>query len=601
MGSYGGQLAARDKKKKMKTYTVKNYFLREKNEKQSITRSCPKAVLSRPLVTRPTQTKLPLPIPLCGTSRRATPRSGAMASAPLCGPAPARRGAGGAPGTALVLTLSRVVPPRDLRPHKRPITPSLRHRQVIKSPYLREVSKTTPGPGFEQVLRLSKNTIKAPGHMPSPLIGSSDQDIRSSIAYKTRFEIRHKTGGRNHTGKITVRHRDGQGAHKRKFRPLEGTKIAQQLIKAKVPNLRAFDGQSLQKELSILVKKLTSNALTVKQCSPSTFVRMEYNPNTSGNIALCAPILGPQVSLQDESTVARRLAPVGPRVGLQRGYYYLAPHPLFLSYQYKPFDLSGFSNVEKSLGQASGVSPQENPKERPTVGPGLLKNQQTDNVIVCRPFLFQKLFAFLSFLVSKEPKAHPLFREAALLRALGGGQSAGQGGPLESVGRGSSGGKYELIIQKPLKSLFTPGLDSSASGPSAPPKNPHTVPDSKGAFGPKAGGPFGTGPASRPSADSLSSLNGQSTGQSPRTSGFGSNVFNIELSPGRGGQVARAAGCSATLIKSFVDPKTSVHKCVLKLPSKALVTLNSDCLAFVGLVSNPTHYNRILGKAGASR
>ena len=77
---------------------------------------------------------------------------------------------------------------------------------------------------------------------------------------------------------------------------------------------------------------------------------------------------------------------------------------------------------------------------------------------------------------------------------------------------------------------------------------------------------------------------------------IGMQIHNIEMQPGRGGQLARAAGTSCTLVKKGTDGYATI-----KLPSgeQKLVLLN--CMATIGVLSNPQHKNRKLGKAGASR
>lgn len=81
----------------------------------------------------------------------------------------------------------------------------------------------------------------------------------------------------------------------------------------------------------------------------------------------------------------------------------------------------------------------------------------------------------------------------------------------------------------------------------------------------------------------------------------GSKVYNLELIPGRGGQIGRAAGVSCTLVKNFIDPRTGKNSSVIRLPSKKIIVLSSECVAFLGNMSNPAHFNTVLGKAGASR
>lgn len=76
----------------------------------------------------------------------------------------------------------------------------------------------------------------------------------------------------------------------------------------------------------------------------------------------------------------------------------------------------------------------------------------------------------------------------------------------------------------------------------------------------------------------------------------GTAVHNVELRPGKGGQLARAAGTSCTLVKKGDDGYA-----VLRLPSGEQRLVLSRCVATVGVLSNPQHKNRKLGKAGASR
>lgn len=75
----------------------------------------------------------------------------------------------------------------------------------------------------------------------------------------------------------------------------------------------------------------------------------------------------------------------------------------------------------------------------------------------------------------------------------------------------------------------------------------------------------------------------------------GTVVHNIELKPGRGGQVARSAGCYAQMIgkdAGYVQ---------LRLNSGELRLVRGECLASIGAVSNPDKQNENLGKAGRSR
>lgn len=76
---------------------------------------------------------------------------------------------------------------------------------------------------------------------------------------------------------------------------------------------------------------------------------------------------------------------------------------------------------------------------------------------------------------------------------------------------------------------------------------------------------------------------------------LGMTVHNIELTPGRGGQICRSAGCSATLSAREKDWAQ------LTMPSGEIRRVSSKCRATIGSVSNPEHMNISLGKAGRSR
>lgn len=76
---------------------------------------------------------------------------------------------------------------------------------------------------------------------------------------------------------------------------------------------------------------------------------------------------------------------------------------------------------------------------------------------------------------------------------------------------------------------------------------------------------------------------------------IGTIVHNVELQPGAGAQLVRAAGTCAQIIRK------SNTTAVIRLPSKAEKELNSKCLATVGRVSNVDHKNRVIGKAGRNR
>ncbi len=75
----------------------------------------------------------------------------------------------------------------------------------------------------------------------------------------------------------------------------------------------------------------------------------------------------------------------------------------------------------------------------------------------------------------------------------------------------------------------------------------------------------------------------------------GTVVHNIELYPGRGGQLARAAGNSAQLMA-----KEGVYA-LLRLPSGELRNVPASCMATIGQVGNLDHENVKIGKAGRKR
>ena len=76
---------------------------------------------------------------------------------------------------------------------------------------------------------------------------------------------------------------------------------------------------------------------------------------------------------------------------------------------------------------------------------------------------------------------------------------------------------------------------------------------------------------------------------------LGSIIHNVELTLGKGGQLARAAGTYAQLIAKEGDFVT------LKLPSNEVRLVNKKCYATLGQVGNIDSINITLGKAGRSR
>ena len=75
----------------------------------------------------------------------------------------------------------------------------------------------------------------------------------------------------------------------------------------------------------------------------------------------------------------------------------------------------------------------------------------------------------------------------------------------------------------------------------------------------------------------------------------GTIVHNIELQPGKGGQLARSAGCYAQLIGK------DAGYAQIRLNSGELRLVRAECFASVGAVSNPDNQNRVLSKAGRAR
>ena len=75
----------------------------------------------------------------------------------------------------------------------------------------------------------------------------------------------------------------------------------------------------------------------------------------------------------------------------------------------------------------------------------------------------------------------------------------------------------------------------------------------------------------------------------------GTLVHNVELQPGRGGQLARSAGSSIQLMAKEGDMAT------LRLPSGEMRMVRAECRATVGVVGNADHQNVTVGKAGRKR
>jgi len=76
---------------------------------------------------------------------------------------------------------------------------------------------------------------------------------------------------------------------------------------------------------------------------------------------------------------------------------------------------------------------------------------------------------------------------------------------------------------------------------------------------------------------------------------LGSFVHNIELKPGKGGQIGRSAGSSAQVVARDGGFTT------LRLPSGEMRMIRNDCFATLGVIGNSDHFNLSLGKAGRNR
>jgi large subunit ribosomal protein L2 len=76
---------------------------------------------------------------------------------------------------------------------------------------------------------------------------------------------------------------------------------------------------------------------------------------------------------------------------------------------------------------------------------------------------------------------------------------------------------------------------------------------------------------------------------------LGTMIHNVELRPGKGGQMARSAGAAVQLVAREADYAS------VKLPSGEIRKVNVQCVATVGQVGNLDHENVSIGKAGRSR
>lgn len=76
---------------------------------------------------------------------------------------------------------------------------------------------------------------------------------------------------------------------------------------------------------------------------------------------------------------------------------------------------------------------------------------------------------------------------------------------------------------------------------------------------------------------------------------MGSMIHNIEIRPGKGGQLVRSAGSVAQLMAREGDYAT------IKLPSGEMRKIHVDCMASIGQIGNLDHINVSIGKAGRMR
>jgi large subunit ribosomal protein L2 len=75
----------------------------------------------------------------------------------------------------------------------------------------------------------------------------------------------------------------------------------------------------------------------------------------------------------------------------------------------------------------------------------------------------------------------------------------------------------------------------------------------------------------------------------------GTLIHNIELYPGRGGQLVRSAGAAAQILSK------EDGYALVRLPSGEVRRILSNCMAIIGQVGNIDHQNIVLGKAGRKR
>jgi large subunit ribosomal protein L2 len=80
-----------------------------------------------------------------------------------------------------------------------------------------------------------------------------------------------------------------------------------------------------------------------------------------------------------------------------------------------------------------------------------------------------------------------------------------------------------------------------------------------------------------------------------RSMPLGTIVHNVEMKPGKGGQIARSAGTYVQLVGR------EQGYALLRMASGEMRMVRAECRATIGAVSNPDHQNIVIGKAGRNR
>lgn len=77
----------------------------------------------------------------------------------------------------------------------------------------------------------------------------------------------------------------------------------------------------------------------------------------------------------------------------------------------------------------------------------------------------------------------------------------------------------------------------------------------------------------------------------------GTEIYNIEIKPGKGGQLVRSAGTKAKLVGLDEQKKHAI----IELPSKKTIQVSLQCTASIGQVACPDHMHKHIGSAGRNR